>query len=38
MAINTYLKDFKNKNPLIRGLALRNLCNLKFKAVEEYMV
>ncbi len=29
MAVNTYLKDCQNSDPKIRGLALRNLCNLK---------
>lgn len=29
MAINTFLKDLKNNNPKIRGLALRSLCSLK---------
>jgi len=38
MAINTYLKDCQNKDAKIRGLALRNLCSLKFKAAEEYMM
>ena len=31
LAINTFLKDMKNPNPKIRGLALRSLCSLKFK-------
>ena len=29
LAINTFLKDLKNNNPKIRGLALRSLCSLK---------
>jgi len=29
LAINTFLKDIKNDNPKIRGLALRSLCSLK---------
>ncbi len=29
LAINTFLKDLKNSNPKIRGLALRSLCSLK---------
>ncbi len=28
-AINTFLRDLKNNNPKIRGLALRSLCSLK---------
>ena len=38
MAINTYLKDCQNKDQKIRGLALRNLCNLKFQAATEYIM
>ncbi len=30
LAINTFLKDLKNNNPKIRGLALRSLCSLKY--------
>jgi AP-4 complex subunit beta-1 len=36
LAINTFLNDLKNDNPKIRGLALRNLCSLKFKGAYEY--
>jgi AP-4 complex subunit beta-1 len=36
LAINTFLKDLKNNNPKIRGLALRSLCSLKFKGAYEY--
>ena len=36
LAINTFLKDMKNPNPKIRGLALRSLCSLKFKGAYEY--
>jgi AP-4 complex subunit beta-1 len=36
LAINTFLKDIKNQNPKIRGLALRSLCSLKFKGSYEY--
>lgn len=36
LAINTFLKDIKNENPKIRGLALRSLCSLKFKGAYEY--
>ena len=36
LAINTFLNDLKNENPKIRGLALRNLCSLKFKGAYEY--
>lgn len=29
LAINTLRKDCDNPNPMIRGLALRNMCNLR---------
>lgn len=40
MAINTFTKDcsLKEKDPKIRGLALRNLCSLKFQGSIEYMM
>ena len=39
MAINTFFKDCKrtNPDPKIRGLALRNLCSLRFSGVFEYI-
>lgn len=30
LAINTLRKDCDNPNPMIRGLALRNMCNLRY--------
>ena len=36
LAINTFLRDMKDPNPKIRGLALRMLCSIKFKGVYEY--
>ena len=36
LAINTYIRDMKNPNPKVRGLALRSLCSLKFKGAYEY--
>lgn len=36
LAVNTFLNDLKNDNAKIRGLALRNLCSLKFKGAYEY--
>lgn len=36
MAINTFLKDFKHPDPKIRGLALRNLCSLRFSGAYEF--
>lgn len=37
MAINTFLKDLKNNNPKIRGLALRSLCSLKYDISLNYL-
>lgn len=40
MAINTFCKDCKrssNPDPKIRGLALRNLCSLRFPGAIEYI-
>ena len=40
MAINTFCKDCKrtsNPDPKIRGLALRNLCSLRFSGAIEYI-
>ncbi|CAG9324707.1 unnamed protein product [Blepharisma stoltei] len=39
MAINTFFKDCKSTNPdpKIRGLALRNLCSLRFPGAIEYI-
>ena len=31
LAINTFLRDLKNTNAKIRGLALRSLCSLKYE-------
>jgi AP-4 complex subunit beta-1 len=39
MAINTFLKDCKHpSDPRIRGLALRNLCSLRFSGSFEYLM
>ena len=37
MAINTFMKDLKHKSERVRGLALRNLCNLKIDGAFDYM-
>lgn len=37
MAINTFLKDCNHTDPKIRGMALRNLCSLRFNGVLEYL-
>ena len=36
LAINTFLRDIKDPNPKVRGLALRMFCNIKFKGIYEY--
>lgn len=38
LAINTLLKDCKDDDPLIRGLALRSLCSLRLHALGEYVL
>ena len=38
MAINTYLKDCQHPDPKIRGLALRNLCSMRFAGSFEYLL
>ena len=38
MAINTFRKDCQHSDAKIRGLALRNLCSLKFSGAFEYMI
>lgn len=36
MAINSFLRDLKNKDYRIRGLALRSLCSLRFDGAIDY--
>lgn len=36
MSINCFVKDITNKDYKIRGLALRNLCSLRFKGIIDY--
>lgn len=38
MAINTFLKDCQHTDAKIRGLALRNLCSLRFTGSFEYFL
>lgn len=38
MAINTMQRDCSNEDPMIRGLALRALCNLGLPSVVEYII
>ncbi|KAK1152305.1 AP-4 complex subunit beta-1 [Acipenser oxyrinchus oxyrinchus] len=37
LAINTLLKDCADPNPMVRGLALRNMCNLRMPGISEYI-
>ena len=36
LAVNTLLKDSKESNPMIRGLALRTMCTLRHEAFREH--
>ncbi|XP_061114245.1 AP-4 complex subunit beta-1 isoform X1 [Conger conger] len=36
LAINTLRKDCADPNPMVRGLALRNMCNLRMPGITEY--
>lgn len=38
LAINTYHKDCKDVNPIVRGLALRSLTSLKVPKLIEYIL
>lgn len=38
MAINTFKKDLNHHEAKIRGLALRNLCSLRFSGSMEYLL
>ncbi|KAJ8258019.1 hypothetical protein GJAV_G00192260 [Gymnothorax javanicus] len=37
LAINTLRKDCADPNPMVRGLALRNMCNLRMPGITEYV-
>lgn len=37
MAINSFVKDCQNENPLIRAYALRSLCSLRFAGAIDYL-
>nr|XP_015197619.1 PREDICTED: AP-4 complex subunit beta-1 [Lepisosteus oculatus] len=37
LAINTLRKDCADPNPMVRGLALRNMCNLRMPGICEYV-
>lgn len=38
LAINTFLKDIHDENPLVRGAAIRSLTSLRVPTVVEYMM
>lgn len=38
MAVNTFIQDSQDPNPLIRGLAVRNMCRIKVDSVAENMI
>jgi AP-4 complex subunit beta-1 len=33
MAVNTFIKDCKDNDKHVRGLALRHLCGLRFEGI-----
>ncbi|XP_053562549.1 AP-4 complex subunit beta-1 [Bombina bombina] len=37
LAINTLCKDCSDPNPMVRGLALRSMCNLRMPGIHEYI-
>jgi AP-1 complex subunit beta-1 len=38
MAVNFFIQDSKNPNPLIRALAVRTMCRIRVSAVAEYIL
>lgn len=38
MAVNTFVQDAQDPNPLIRALAVRTMCRIRLESVAEYMV
>jgi vesicle coat complex subunit len=38
MAVNTFIKDSEDRNPIIRALAVRTMCRVKLDTVAEYMI
>lgn len=36
LSVNTLLKDFRDENPMVRGLALRSLCSLRFEFLPRF--
>ncbi|XP_071993740.1 AP-4 complex subunit beta-1 isoform X1 [Engystomops pustulosus] len=37
LTINTLCKDCSDPNPMVRGLALRSMCNLRMPGIQEYI-
>ena len=38
MAVNTFIQDSQDPNPLIRALAVRTMCRIRLESVAEYMI
>ena len=38
MAVNTFIRDSEDFNPLVRALAVRNMCRIRLESVAEYMI
>lgn len=38
MAVNTFIQDSQDNNPLVRALAVRTMCRIRLESVAEYMV
>lgn len=38
MAVNTFIQDSQDANPLVRALAVRTMCRIKLESVAEHMI
>lgn len=38
MAVNTFIRDCEDSNPLVRALAVRTMCRIKLETVAEHMI
>ena len=38
MAVNTFVQDSQDSNPIIRALAVRTMCRIKLESVAEHMI
>ena len=38
MAVNTFIQDSQDANPIVRGLAVRNMCRIHLESVAENMI